>query len=52
MYSPKIREEHIPLLYRLAKNKKTRMTKLVDEAIRQFLTREVETTEKSFHSPE
>ena len=50
MYSPKIREEHIPKLYRLAKSKKIRMTKLVDEAIKQFLEREAESSEKSIHS--
>jgi plasmid maintenance system killer protein len=33
MYSPRINEEYIPKLYWLAKSKKTRMTKLVNEII-------------------
>ena len=37
MYSPKIREEFIPKLYWLAKSKKTKMTKLVNEIISQHL---------------
>ena len=47
MYSPKIRDEHIPKLYRLAKSKNTKMTKLVDEAIRLYIEREAATSEKS-----
>jgi len=34
MYSPKIKEEQIPGLYRLAKELKKPMTQLVDEAIK------------------
>jgi hypothetical protein len=41
MYSPKIKEEHIPRLYRLAKSKKRRMTAIVDEAITKYLEQEV-----------
>ena len=37
MYSPKISEEHIPSLYRLAKTRKIRMTKLVNQIIRNYL---------------
>jgi hypothetical protein len=37
MYSPKIREEYIPKLYHLGKRVKKPMTRLVDEAIRQYL---------------
>ncbi len=37
MYSPKINEEHIPSLYRLAKTRKVRMTKLVNQIIRNYL---------------
>ena len=40
MYSPKINEEYIPKLYWLAKSKKTRMTKLVNEAIVQYLNQQ------------
>ena len=41
MYSPKINEQHIPKLYRLAQSKKQRMTKIVNEAIAQYLEKEV-----------
>lgn len=37
MYSPKIKEQHIPALYHLGKHLKKPMTRLVDEAIRQYL---------------
>ena len=40
MYSAKIKEEYIPPLYRLAKNKRQRMTAIVKEAIRQYPERE------------
>jgi len=37
MYSPKVTEELIPILYRLAKDRKMPMTRLVDGIIRQAL---------------
>ena len=37
MYSPKISEDLIPRLYRLAKKKKTKMTTLVNRFIREKL---------------
>ena len=37
MYSPKISEELVPVLYRLAKDLKMPMTRLVDGIIRQAL---------------
>jgi hypothetical protein len=37
MYSPKIKEQHIPTLYHLGKKLRKPMTRLVDEAIRQYL---------------
>lgn len=37
MYSPKIREELIPVLYRLAKHKRMPMTKLVNHLLRESL---------------
>lgn len=40
MYSPKINEKHIPVLYHLGKRTKKPMTRLVDEAVRQYLERE------------
>lgn len=38
MYSPKINEEHIPVLYKLAKQQRVPMTKLVNEIINNALT--------------
>lgn len=40
MYSPKINEQHIPALYHLGKKLRKPMTKLVNEAIAQYLERE------------
>ena len=37
MYSPKISEELVPVLYRLAKERRMPMTHLVDDLIRQAL---------------
>ena len=37
MYSPKINEEFIPALYRLAKERKKPMTQLVNEIIGKYL---------------
>lgn len=37
MYSPKINDEYIPLLYRLAKSRDIRMTHLVNEIISEAL---------------
>ena len=34
MYSPKIKEDLIPILYKLAKQERKPMTKLVDEILR------------------
>jgi len=34
MYSPKIKEDLIPILYKLAKQERKSMTKLVDEMLR------------------
>lgn len=38
MYSPKISEELIPILYRLAKEQKIAMTELVNKIIEEYLT--------------
>ena len=38
MYTPKISEELVPVLYRIAKGKKMPMTRLVDGIIRESLT--------------
>ena len=40
MYSPKIREDLIPKLYRLGQKKRRPMTKLAAEAIEQYLARQ------------
>lgn len=40
MYSPKISEHHIPTLYHLGKQKKTPMTKLINQAIAEYLSKE------------
>ena len=37
MYSPKIREDLIPILFKLARRKKRPMTKLVDQILRNQL---------------
>lgn len=37
MYSPKISEDLIPVLYRMAKERKTPMTRLVDGMIRDVI---------------
>jgi hypothetical protein len=39
MYSPKIKEEYIPVLYKLAKTRGIPMTHLVKEAIDEFLSK-------------
>jgi len=43
MYSPKINEQHIPALYHLGKKLKKPMTRLVNEAIVQYLENHVAT---------
>ena len=40
MYSPKISNLHIPTLYHLGKQKKTPMTKLVNQAIAEYLSKQ------------
>ena len=41
MYSPKIKEDLIPHLYRLAKQEKKPMTAVVDEILRKEITKRV-----------
>lgn len=50
MYSPKINEQHIPSLYHLGKRMKKPMTRLVDEAIRQYLDNHI-STDKEMEAP-
>jgi hypothetical protein len=42
MYSPKIRDDLIPLLYRLARQEGKPMTRLVDEILRAEVERRVQ----------
>jgi hypothetical protein len=37
MYSPKIKEEFIPILYQISMSKRMPMTKLVNQIIRDYL---------------
>lgn len=46
IYSPKISEDLIPIIYRKAKKKKVSMTKYVDKLIRKQIIKE-ETNEKA-----
>lgn len=50
MYSPKIKEEHIPKLYHLAKSKKMAMTKLVNKIIAEYLAKEAKAS--TVHEPQ
>lgn len=38
MYSPKIREDLIPVLYQMGKEQRKPMTKVVDEILRGYIT--------------
>jgi hypothetical protein len=51
MYSPKIREEYIPTLYRLAKLKRVTMTKLVNGLVEDYL-KEVEAAARQLKARE
>jgi hypothetical protein len=46
MYSPKIKEEYIPILFRLSNVQKVPMTKLVNRIIKEYLERRSEINEK------
>ena len=43
MYSPKIKEEFIPILYRISASKRIPMTKLVNQIIKDYLERNFQT---------
>ena len=51
MYSPKIKEEYIPILFRLSNVQKIPMTKLVNRIINDYLKRS-ETTGMDIIKPE
>ena len=38
MYSPKIKEDYIPLIYKIAKENRRHMTDLVNDAIHEYLS--------------
>ncbi len=40
MYSPKVKEDLIPVLYQLAQQRDRPMTKIIDEILREHLERE------------
>jgi hypothetical protein len=40
MYSPKVRDKFVPVLYRLGRRRGVPMTRLVEEALAQYLHRE------------
>lgn len=46
MYSPKIKEDHVRALYQLKQIEKTPMTRLVREAIEQYLQKKQITIKK------
>ena len=50
MYSPKIREDLIPALYKLAKKEGLPMTELVDNIIREALETEYQIDRKAVNS--
>jgi hypothetical protein len=51
MYSPKIREDYIPVLYRIARNRGVPMTRLVCEALDEYL-KKTGTTSPDVHRKE
>ena len=51
MYSPKIRNDLIPLLYRIAKHEGKPMTRLIDEILRPEIERRVQQFDQSIHNP-
>ena len=40
MYSPKVREEFVPVLYRLGQQRRVPITRLVEEALHDYLARQ------------
>lgn len=50
MYSPRIRDDLIPLLYRLAKSEGKPMTRILDEILRPEIERRVQQLDQSIHN--
>lgn len=51
MYSPRIRDDLIPLLYRLARHEGKPMTRIVDEILRPEIERRIQEIDQSIHNP-
>ena len=51
MYSPKIKDDLIPLLYRIARHEGKPMTRIVDEILRPEIERRIQQLDQSIHSP-
>ena len=51
MYSPKIKTDLIPILYRIARHEGKPMTRLVDEILRPEIERRVQELDPSIHNP-
>jgi hypothetical protein len=51
MYSPRISEDLIQPLYRIAKHEGKPMTRLVDEILRPEIERRIQQIEQSIHNP-
>ena len=51
MYSPKIKDDLIPLLYRVAKNEGKPMTQLVGEILRPEIERRIQQLDQSIQNP-
>jgi len=51
MYSPRIGDDLIPLLYRIARHEVKPMTRLVDEILRPEIERRVQQIDMSIHNP-
>jgi hypothetical protein len=51
MYSPKIKDDLIPFLYRIARHEGKPMTLLVDEILRPEIERKVQQLDQSINTP-
>lgn len=51
MYSPRIKDDLIPFLYRLARHEGKPMTRLVDEILRPEIERRIQQIDQFSHNP-
>ena len=51
MYSPRIKDDLIPLLYRIARHEGKPMTRIVDGILRPEIERRVQQLDQSIHGP-